>query len=195
MKKKIFGFLASAAFILISHSSFAQLNVGVNSATKATTTVNAAAVNNAVSKTVSTTRTATNTAVTKATQVSTTAVTKVNNAKPEPAVKANAGLNTATQVNSSNNNSGNQSNGNGNSENGTSILTSSQTDATVSGNVSTQNTTDAVQETKTKVKDGADKTKEKTKDNVTKVKDKVKDSKADVNISSETKVKADVKKQ
>ena len=189
MKKKILGFLGSAAFILISSSSFAQLGVGVTSATKATTTVNGSAVNNAVTKTT----TVTNTAVTKVKQTPGKTVTKVKEVSPD--AKANVGIQTATQVSSASNNSGNQSNGNGNSEKGTTILTSSQTDATVSGDVSTKNTTDAVKETKTKVKDDVDETKTKTKNNVKKVKEKVRKDNHGLEVSTESKTQGEIKRQ
>ena len=77
MKKKIFGFLGSTALFLISTSSFAQLNVGVGSATHATTTVNGAAVNSAVTKTTQASTNATNTIVTKVKEVPGKTVTKV----------------------------------------------------------------------------------------------------------------------
>ena len=195
MKTKLLSFLTGSAFLLISSTGFAQLNVGVGAATKATTTVNTAAVNNAVTKTTQATTAATNTAVTKATQVSTTAVNKVNNVKVEPSVNAKVGIQTATQVSAAGNNSGNQSNGNGKSECGTTILTSSQTNATVSGFASTQGTTDAVKETKTKVKEDVDETKTKTKDNVEKVKDKVRKDNHGLEVSTEAKAQGEIKRQ
>lgn len=195
MKKKIFGFLGASAFILISTTSFAQLNAGVTSATKATTNINTAAVNNAVSKTTQATTAATNTAVTKATQVSSTAVTKVNNVKVEPKVKANVGIQTVTQISSASNNSGNQSNGNGNSENGTTILTSGSTSTSINGEASTEGTSDAAKETKTKVKDDVDETKTKTKDDVKKVKEKVRKQNHGLEVSTEAKAQGDIKRQ
>jgi hypothetical protein len=189
MKKKIFGFLGSTAFILISATSFAQLGVGVSSATKATTTINGAAVNNAVTKTT----TVTNTAVTKVKETPGKTVTKVK--EVTPAVNANVGIQTATQVSSASNNSGNQSNGNGNSEVGTTILTSSQTRATVSGDASTKNTTDAVKETKTKVKDDVDETKTKIKDDTKKVKEKVRKQNHGLEVSTEAKAQGEIKRQ
>lgn len=189
MKKKIFGFLGSAAFILISTSAFSQLNVGVHSATKATTKVNGTAVNNAVTKTT----TVTNSAVTKVKTTPAKTVTKVK--EVTPAVNGNVGIQTATQVSSASNNSGNQSNGNGNSEKGTTILTTSQTNATVSGDVSTTNTTDAAKETKTKIKDDVDQTKTKTKSNVKKVKEKARKQNHGLEVSTEAKAQGDIKRQ
>lgn len=191
MKNKIFGFLGIAAFVLISTTSFAQLGVGVTSATKATTTVNGAAVNNAVTKTT----TVTNTAVTKVKETPGKTVTKVKEIKPQPNVNAEVGISTATQVSSASNNSGNQSNGNGNSATGTTILTSGQTNATVNGDVSTTSTTDAVKETKTKVKDDVDKTKTKTKNNAKKVKEKVRKQNHGLEVSTEAKAQDEIKRQ
>jgi hypothetical protein len=195
MKTKISGFFGSVAFILISSTSFGQLNVGAASATKATTTVNTAAINNAVSKSTQATKAATNTAVTKATQVSTTAVTKVNSVKPEPTVKANAGISAAIQVSAAGHNSGNQSNGNGNSETGTTILTFGQTDAVINAEASDEKTMNNANETKTKIKDKADKTKTKTKDNVKKVKEKVHKDNHGLEVSTEAKAQGEIKRQ
>ncbi|HUS00203.1 MAG TPA: hypothetical protein VMY77_00665, partial [Chitinophagaceae bacterium] len=89
MKKKLLSFLTGSALILISTSGFAQLGVGVSSATKATTTVNGAAVNNAVTKTTQATTNATNTVVTKVKTVPGKTVTKVK--EVTPAVNANVG--------------------------------------------------------------------------------------------------------
>ena len=189
MKNKILGFLSGSAFLLISTTSFSQLGVGVNSSTKATTNVNTAAVNNAVTKT----KTASNSAVTKVKQVPRKTVTKVKQVKPN--VNAQAGISTASGVSAASNNSSNQSNGNGNSETGTTILTSGNTNATVTGEVSTTNTTDAVSDTKTKVKDRADQTKAKTKDNTKKVKEKIRKQNHGLEVSTEAKAQGELKRQ
>ena len=195
MKNKILGFLGTSAFVLITGTSFAQLGVGVGAATKATTTVNGAAVNNAVTKTTQATTTATNAAVTKATNVSSTAVTKVNNVKVEPAVKANVGIQTATQVSAAGNNAGNQSNGNGKSEFGTTILTSGQTDASLKTNASADVSTKGTTETKEKVKEDVDETKTKIKDDTKKVKEKVRKQNHGLEVSTEAKAQGEIKRQ
>lgn len=174
MKKKLSGFLTASAIVFISTSSFAQLNVGVSSATKATTSVNTAAVNNAVSKTTQATTAATNNAVTKATHVSGTAVAKVNNARPH--VSANANAKSQGKLNVSNDNNSNAS---------------SHTDATVDAGVSTKNTTNEVTDTKTQVKDGLDKTKAKGKNQVK----KLRRQNHGLEVSTEAKTQGEIKRQ
>ena len=191
MKKKLLSFLGSASLILISNLSIAQLNVGVTSVTKATTTVNTAGVNNAVNATANASKAAANSAITTTKNVSSKAVTKVNNAKPE--VKANVDIQTETGVSSASNNSANQSNGNVNSENGSTISVSGKSD--VKGEVDSKKTTDAADDTKTKVKENADRTKIKVKNITEKVKEKVRKQNAGLEVSTDAKVQGEVKRQ
>lgn len=193
MKMKLFSFIGSGALILIASASFGQLNVGVGAATHAATTVNAAAVNNAVTRTTHTTTAATNNVVTKVKHVPGKTVTKVKEVTPQPNVNANVGISTASEVSAAENNSSNQSNGNGNSETGTTILTSGQTNATVSGNVSEDKTVNDLHNTKTKVKQGADKAKAKTKAGLSKAKEKVKGANVGVNSSTDVSFETNVK--
>ena len=176
MKHNLFKISACTALLLITVTSFAQLNVGLGSSTNAATHVNTAAVTNAVNRTTTTTTTVTNNAVNKTMQVQSSAVNRVNNVKPVTSVSVTTSTNTNL------------------SGSGTNTNASTQNDASVSGQVSADNTVNGVNKTKTKVKDAANQTKEKTKATANKVVDKVKSTNANASVSSDVNTQAQISK-